>query len=113
MSAWCDAPLVDRAQFGSYADLLSPRQMAALVEAFRYELATRPAELAELVARGELSSVRTAAHRLKGASLTIGAARIAALAATIEGADADVLPALAAALPGCARGTEEAMLAFG
>lgn len=105
MSGWAAAPLLDAGQFGGYAEFLLPAQMAALVAAYRHELATRPAQLSELVDRGDLASVKVAAHRLKGASLTMGACRIAALAGAIEEAGAAVLPALAAALPGCARET--------
>lgn len=109
MSSWADEPLLDPDQLGGYADLLPPEQMAALVAAYRRELATRPDEIAELVAGGDLASVKVAAHRLKGASLTIGARRVALLAGAIEEAGAAALPSLAASLRNCARATDEAV----
>lgn len=108
MSGWADEPLLDPAQLGGYADLLPPEQMAALVDAYRRELATRPAELVELAGRGDLASVRIAAHRLKGASLTIGARRVAMLADAIEAAGGDAIGELAATLQGCAAATDAA-----
>lgn len=109
--SWTDEPLLDPEQFGGYADLLPPEQMAALVTAYRRELATRPDELAELLARGDLASVKVAAHRLKGASLTIGARRLAMLADAIEAAGEPELPALAKALAACAVETSGAVAA--
>lgn len=111
MIGWQQTPLVDPAQLDGYAELLTAEQVATLVQAFARELDTRPALIGDLVAQGDLSGARIAAHRLKGASLTIGACRIAALSDAIEQGDAAILPELAAALPGCADETRAMMAA--
>jgi HPt (histidine-containing phosphotransfer) domain-containing protein len=41
-------------------------------------------ELHSALARGELAAVRSAAHRIKGAALSIGSQRLAATAARVE-----------------------------
>lgn len=106
MNGWAETPLIDPAQLAGYVELLPAEQVAALVRAFERELNTRPALIADLVAAGDIAAARGAAHRLKGASLTIGAGRLAALADAIELAAPADLPALAAALPSVARDTE-------
>ena len=106
--SWADEPLLDPEQLGGYADLLPPEQMATLIETYRRELATRPAEIIELIERGDIASVRIAAHRLKGASLTIGARRVAMLSGEIEETGGDALADLAQALQDCAAATNEA-----
>lgn len=107
--SWADEPLLDPEQLAGYADLLPPEQLASLVEAYRRELATRPDEIAELAGRGDLASVKVAAHRLKGASLTIGARRVAMLAGAIE--EAEVLSSLIVSLKEAAAATADAMAA--
>ncbi len=103
--SWREAPLIDAGQLEGYAELLEPAQVKALVNAFALELETRPALIGDLVAQGDFVGARIAAHRLKGASLTIGALRIAALADMIEHAEPEALPSLAEALPTCASET--------
>lgn len=106
--SWEESPLIDAAQLEGYAELLAPEQVSALVQAFELELNTRPSLIGDLVVQGDLAAARIAAHRLKGASLTIGALRLAALADAIEHGEEDDLPVLAVALPVCADETRAA-----
>jgi HPt (histidine-containing phosphotransfer) domain-containing protein len=102
MSAWERVPVLDRARLDEFALVLTGDQIARLVAAFVRELQTRPSMILHLVRQGDLSSARSAAHLLKGAAMSVGGQRIAALAAAIEDAADEDAPALAEALPECA-----------
>jgi HPt (histidine-containing phosphotransfer) domain-containing protein len=109
MSDWTAAPLLDHARLDEFAQVLSEEQLARLVAAFARELQTRPSMIVHLMRQGDLSSARSAAHLLKGAALSIGGNRIAALAAAIEEADLAEAGRLAEALPECALDTLSAV----
>ena len=53
-------------------------------------------ELQSALARGDMSAVRGAAHRIKGAALSIGSERLAATAARVEQATREPADALLA-----------------
>jgi HPt (histidine-containing phosphotransfer) domain-containing protein len=99
MIDWHDAALIDRERIEEFAEFLPGEQVALLVRAFTRELQTRPSMILHLVRTGDMANARAAAHLLKGAALSIGGSRIAALAAALEkAAEADVA-ALADELP--------------
>lgn len=102
MSAWAQVPLLDRARLDEFALVLSGDQIARLIAAFVRELQTRPSMILHLVRQGDVASARSAAHLLKGAAMSVGGQRIAALAAAIEGAEEGAMAALAEELPECA-----------
>jgi CheY-like chemotaxis protein len=66
--------------------------LAGLESAVRADIA----ELQSALARGDLSNVRSAAHRIKGAALSIGSERLAATAARLEQATREPAEALLA-----------------
>jgi CheY-like chemotaxis protein len=66
--------------------------LAGLEEAVRGDIAA----LQSALARGDLSAVRSTAHRIKGAALSIGSARLAATAARLEQATREPAEALLA-----------------
>lgn len=99
MALWETAALLDATRIGEFAELLGRAQAGKLVDAFRRELATRPSMILHLARRGDIANARASAHLLRGAALSVGGEKIAALAEAIErAAEADVLP-LAEELP--------------
>lgn len=105
MTAWREVPVLDRARLEEFAQLLSGDQVARLVAAFVRELQSRPSMILHLVRQGDMASARSAAHLLKGAAMSVGGQRIAALAAAIEETEGDDIAELAEALPECALDT--------
>jgi len=75
-----------------------PKVFATLLDGFRGDAAAYVASLQEAATAGDPTALRTVAHRLKGASATIGARALAAAAAAVEGLDAgaDAAPLVAA-----------------
>lgn len=105
MTAWSQVPVLDTGRLEEFAQVLSGDQVARLVAAFVRELQTRPSMILHLVRQGDLASARSAAHLLKGAAMSVGGQRIAALAAAIEETEGDDIAALAESLPECALDT--------
>lgn len=105
MNDWSDAPLIDRERIDEFAEFLPGEQVALLVRAFTRELQTRPSMILHLVRSGDITNARAAAHLLKGAALSIGGSRIAALAAAVEKASEAGVADLAEELPICALDT--------
>jgi HPt (histidine-containing phosphotransfer) domain-containing protein len=78
-----DAPVLDRTalyeQVGDEADLL-----LKVIEMFRTDSVSVVAKLDAALARGDASEVQQAAHRIKGALLTLGGKAAAGVAMRLE-----------------------------
>lgn len=74
--------LIDRARIRELAG--GPEGIAEVLAELDTAVRADIADLQAALDRGDAPSVRRAAHRVKGAALTIGAARLAALAAQVE-----------------------------
>jgi len=74
-----------REDFASTGDL---DELGALMRGFLEHGAESIAAIAEALERGDAEGVRTAAHKLKGSSRTLGASLVGAVSAQVEDAGA-------------------------
>ena len=81
------APLLDSERTEDLLQTIGFEAFAEFLASFASELDNRPKIIAEQWALGDYAAARASAHYLKGAALTIGAVRIAALCESIERAD--------------------------
>jgi CheY-like chemotaxis protein len=86
--------LLDRARIEELAG--GPEGIAEVLAGLEGAVRADIAELQSALARGDLSAVRGAAHRIKGAALSIGSERLAATAAKLEQATREPAEALLA-----------------
>jgi PAS domain S-box-containing protein len=86
--------LLDRARIEELAG--GPEGIAEVLAGLEGAVRGDIAELQSALARGDLSAVRGAAHRIKGAALSIGSERLAATAARLEQATREPAEALLA-----------------
>lgn len=95
------APLLDLAKLDEMAAIFGEAARDSLMRRLIEELAVRPAEIAAAAASGDRAQTCAAAHYLRGAALSVGAARVALIADAIEhdmdGGDTAALSASAAA----------------
>jgi PAS domain S-box-containing protein len=75
---------VDADSFAELVDAVGPAQLVAVLDAFRDELVADQKLIARAVEEGDVDAARKTAHMLKGSASTIGAMRLASVAATIE-----------------------------
>ncbi|MGQ0654264.1 MAG: ATP-binding protein [Betaproteobacteria bacterium] len=75
-------PLIDRARIRELAG--GPDGIAEVLSELDAAVRADIADLQAALGRGDAAAVKRAAHRIKGAALTIGAGRLAALAAQVE-----------------------------
>lgn len=102
---WGEAPLLDEERIAELSAVLAPAQVARLLAAFLHELQTRPFVIRHLVQQRDIANARAAAHLLKGAAMSVGGCRIAALADAIEDSAEATITTIADELPGCALDT--------
>jgi HPt (histidine-containing phosphotransfer) domain-containing protein len=76
-------PLLDRSVIADLRDL-DGEVLSELIILYFDGAATQLAELESAVARGEAAELARAAHKLKGSSATLGAARVSQLAGELE-----------------------------
>ena len=84
--------LIDRARIEELAG--GPEGIAEVLSGLESAVRADIAELQSALARGDLPNVRSAAHRIKGAALSIGSERLAATAARLEQATREPAEAL-------------------
>jgi HPt (histidine-containing phosphotransfer) domain-containing protein len=86
----------------SELSVLDAEDLRDLIELYFADVATQLGLLREALASGDIDTVAGCAHRIKGASLSVGAARVAALATELEdnakAGDTASAPELAASL---------------
>jgi two-component system sensor histidine kinase/response regulator len=80
---------VDREAFADLFDTVGPEQMETLLAAFFEEIDADQKAIARAVEEGDVDAARRTAHTLKGAAATLGASRLAEVAAGIESAARD------------------------
>ena len=80
---------VDREAITELLDIVGPEQMEVLLAAFLEEVDADEKAIARAVAAGDADAARVTAHTLKGAAATLGALRLAEVAAGIESAARD------------------------
>ncbi|MFY7921055.1 MAG: Hpt domain-containing protein [Gemmatimonas sp.] len=78
-----EADVLDLAVLRELREILGP-QLDAVLATFRVQAGELAAALEAHLAAGNLASVRSTAHQLKSAAGSVGAARLAALAAQVE-----------------------------
>jgi PAS domain S-box-containing protein len=93
-AARSDARLIDRTRIEELAG--GPEGIAEVLSGLEGAVRGDIAELQSALARGDLPAVRSAAHRIKGAALSIGSDRLAATALRVEQATRDPAGALLA-----------------
>ena len=101
------APLLDEGRIGGLRDEF-PEMVVRLVEVFERTTPPLLDELRAAVAAGDQARARALAHKLKGGSETVGAARLAALARGLE-ADGAARPDAAEALDAVYAETRDAL----
>lgn len=79
-----DPPLLDLAVLAWLEEDLGRDSMLDLIEIFRTESSRRCRLIETAVAGGDADAARHDAHALKGSALTFGAARLSALAMSLE-----------------------------
>ncbi|MGI8633517.1 MAG: ATP-binding protein [Solirubrobacterales bacterium] len=80
---------LDAEAFADLADTLGPAQMQELLVAFRDELRADQESISRALTEGDVDAARRTAHSLKGSASTLGATRVAEIAASIEKAALD------------------------
>ncbi|NYZ16445.1 PAS domain S-box protein [Azospirillum sp. RWY-5-1] len=106
-----DGPPLDEVQTRSVFDAVGPAVWVVALDTFERSAADLAADIRTAIEDG--SGPRPPAHALKGAAGSIGAARLARLAARIETASPDDLPRLGGRLDGELQATMAALRAFG
>jgi len=102
-----DQPLLDIDHFTELCDMLGSDQTETLLRAFLIDLDTRiPAIVSDCVADRHDAAKRSV-HGLKGAALSIGARRVAMIAAGIERAADGERRSMCADLAPCATETRD------
>jgi HPt (histidine-containing phosphotransfer) domain-containing protein len=80
-----NAPLVDDARLDEIRKIAAdPQFLTRLVVGFRNDLTRLIASLSDVLNNSQLAQVSDVTHAIKGASLGIGAARLAAIAVELE-----------------------------
>ncbi|MFG6138195.1 ATP-binding protein [Halomonas sp. B23F22_10] len=106
-------PTLDDEVMAALRDSLDAEALATLVARYRQDAADRLAALAVAFEAGEAERVQHLAHQLKGESATLGAVRVAALAARLEHAARDAtLDGEDAALAALRQRLDEALAAL-
>jgi HPt (histidine-containing phosphotransfer) domain-containing protein len=104
MTDHADLPVTDRAYLDDMRGFVGDETLISLIDCAGTSLRGDLASLAAAAASGDLTEVREAAHRLKGAAGSIGATRLAAMAQSCQAG-----PELVVADPATLAGLETAL----
>ncbi|MDE0933539.1 MAG: Hpt domain-containing protein [Novosphingopyxis baekryungensis] len=101
--------LLDQEQLDELIDTIGFEPFMDFVQSFIAELRLRPRIIGDHFAKGDRDATRSSAHYFKGAALSVGAARVAALTGAIERAPEDDTGPLIAQLHRASMQTEQAI----
>lgn len=110
-------PLIDHTTLNELREALGD-ELDGIVKLYVEGLPQQSAQLADLLAAGDLTTLRRSAHSLKGSSSSLGAARMGARAAEIEklaatGQTSEALRLAVEAMPALAAETAAAFVESG
>jgi HPt (histidine-containing phosphotransfer) domain-containing protein len=107
-----DQPILDVDHFAELCDMLGNDQTESLLRTFLVDLDERVPSIIASCEAGEHGMAKRGVHGLKGAALSIGACRIAMIAASIERADDEERQRYCYQLPECATATRNLITAL-